>query len=748
MGEIINLKFRGKIECQTQTPQKPEVSTPAERSESAISRLAQEPEHEEPFGPDEAIEDRGIEEEIKTESEGEGEDLEENMERDYQAIPALDNYENVGIDDERQRELTMQERRKVEQKLEAEDRAKLAKKKRLPEAMFSEFDEEFSEDNELQKQLRRERLWMQQEEEMEAEEEEEAKYLDMEDPKGKISEWLRQPRTIKFVRRHFSNFLRHFKDEKNNDVYEQRIHEMCTANKQSLELTYTHLSQKMPSLAIWVAEVPNLILPVFNEVAHELVNEVFPNYDQIHREIFVRIRDLPIEDKLRDLRQIHLNALIRIKGVVTKRSNVYPQLKKMVYECTKCGEKKGPFFMNAGEDLRLGQCLVCQSNGPFALDNDETVYKNYQKVTVQETPGTVPPGRVPRQKDVVLLADNVDAARPGDEVEITGIYTNRFDYNMNVQHGFPVFATCIEANYIKRVHDIESLGLTEDDMSRIRELAKRPGVSRIIANSVAPSIYGHAFIKRALALAMFGGEPKDVEGKHKVRGDINVLLLGDPATAKSQFLKYVEQTFHRSVYTTGKGASAVGLTAGVHRDPITREWTLEGGALVLADKGVCLIDEFDKMNDTDRTSIHEAMEQQSISISKAGIVTSLQARCSVIAAANPIKGRYDPQMNFLENVDLTDPILSRFDILAVVRDEVDPKMDEALATFIINSHIKSHPNARNQDLELVEGVQQTLLDDSHIRTPQDSIIPQELLKKYIIYAKKYVRPKLDATEFS
>ena len=208
----------------------------------------------------------------------------------------------------------------------------------------------------------------------------------------------------------------------------------------------------------------------------------------------------------------------------------------------------------------------------------------------------------------MLLADNVDAARPGDEVEITGIYTNRFDYSMNVQHGFPVFATCIEANYIKRVHDIESLELTEDDMSRIRELAKRPGVSRVIANSVAPSIYGHAFIKRALALAMFGGEPKDVEGKHKVRGDINVLLLGDPATAKSQFLKYVEQTFHRSVYTTGKGASAVGLTAGVHRDPITREWTLEGGALVLADKGVCLIDEFDKMNDTDRTSIHEAME--------------------------------------------------------------------------------------------------------------------------------------------
>jgi DNA replication licensing factor MCM2 len=237
---------------------------------------------------------------------------------------------------------------------------------------------------------------------------------------------------------------------------------------------------------------------------------------------------------------------------------------------------------------------------------------------------------------------------------------------------------------------------------------------------------------------MFGGEPKDVAGKHKIRGDINVLLLGDPGTAKSQFLKYVEKTFHRVVYTTGKGASAVGLTAGVVRDPITKEWILEGGALVLADKGVCLIDEFDKMNEQDRTSIHEAMEQQSISISKAGIVTSLQARCSVIAAANPILGRYDPQRNFMDNVDLTDPIISRFDILSVVRDEVDFHQDKALATFVINSHIKSHPNGYDDDEEL----QKTLLDQDYEDINHKDLISQEMLKKYIIYSKKYMHPKL------
>ncbi len=185
---------------------------------------------------------------------------------------------------------------------------------------------------------------------------------------------------------------------------------------------------------------------------------------------------------------------------------------------------------------------------------------------------------------------------------------------MNAQHGFPIFSTYIEANYIKRLHDIETTELTEDEISHIRELAKKGvsgngNVGNDIINSIAPSIYGHKYVKTAVSLAMFGGESKDVEGKHKIRGDINVLLLGDPGVAKSQFLKYVEQTFHRCVYTTGKGASAVGLTAGVHKDPLSGEWILEGGALVLADKGICLIDEFDKMNDYDRTSIHEAMEQ-------------------------------------------------------------------------------------------------------------------------------------------
>ena len=232
-----------------------------------------------------------------------------------------------------------------------------------------------------------------------------------------------------------------------------------------------------------------------------------------------------------------------------------------------------------------------------------------------------------------------------------------------------------------------------------------------------------------------------------------MLLLGDPGTAKSQFLKYIEKLYHRVVYTTGKGASAVGLTAGVHKDPVTGEWTLEGGALVLADKGICLIDEFDKMNEQDRTSIHEAMEQQSISISKAGIVTTLHARCSVIAAANPLGGIYRSHLNFNDNVDLTEPILSRFDILTVIRDETNEEVDDALATFVLNSHMRSHPRVRQlqkdtcmvseeESKQITDFMEANLLSEDHVKAKSKDQIPQDLLRKYIMYAKRKLHPKL------
>merc|ERR1719198_1604099 len=244
-------------------------------------------------------------------------------------------------------------------------------------------------------------------------------------------------------------------------------------------------------------------------------------------------------------------------------------------------------------------------------------------------------------------------------------------------------------------------------------------------------------VKTGIALSMFGGMPKTAAGRHRIRGDINVLVVGDPGLAKSQFLKYVEQTFPRAVYTTGKGASAVGLTAAVQRDE-NGEYALQGGAMVLADDGICLIDEFDKMNDQDRTSIHEAMEQQSISISKAGIVATLQARCAVVAVANPTEGRYDAQRTFAQNVNLSDPILSRFDVLCVLRDEADAVHDERLADHVICSHIRSHPEANSDDKQVKPKIQERA---SHIEP-----IDQELLKNYIVFARKHVFPKITSLD--
>uniref|UniRef100_A0A1I8FPX4 DNA replication licensing factor MCM2 n=1 Tax=Macrostomum lignano TaxID=282301 RepID=A0A1I8FPX4_9PLAT len=265
-----------------------------------------------------------------------------------------------------------------------------------------------------------------------------------------------------------------------------------------------------------------------------------------------------------------------------------------------------------------------------------------------ESPGSVPPGRLPRAKDVILLEDLVDSCKPGDEVELTAIYTHSYESSLNSAHGFPVFSTVLHANHDGRIGD------------------------RIV-NSIAPSIYGHEDIKRGHCLV----PRKTLAASTGFAAILTCWCAATPARPKSQFLKYCEGIAPRCVYATGQGASSVGLTAYVHKHPVTKEWCLEGGALVLADKG---------------HSLHEAMEQQSISISKAGIVTpSLQARCTVIAAANPIGGRYDPSMTFAENVDLTEPILSRFDVLCVVRDQVDPVQDEKLARFVLAATCAINP---------------------------------------------------------
>ena len=545
-------------------------------------------------------------------------------------------------------------------------------------------------------------------------------------------------------------------------LYQRRINAMCSGNRASLVVDFRHLSVAEGTLAAWCVDEPRAVLPVLDEAAEQVTLRLFPDYRRIlgaGRAVRVRLAHVGAADRLPDLRQAHLNRLVRVAGVVTRRTSVFPQLVAVRFDCPQCGATLGPFATTDAAVPAVGLCPRCQGRGPFAVNTERTVFRNYQKITLQESPSAVKPGRLPRSKDVVLLDDLIDSAKPGEEVDVVGVYRHVYDVGLHRSHGYPVFATLIEANNVTRREDLDddtgagasafgnnsgsssskgggssSLRLTPEDEHQIRQLAADERILERVAASIAPSIFGHSDVKLALALALFGGQTRVLvdQGQHRIRGDINVLLLGDPGTAKSQFLKFVEATSHRAVFTTGKGSTAVGLTAAVNKDPVTREWTLEGGALVLADRGVCLIDEFDKMSDRDRTSIHEAMEQQSISISKAGIVTTLQARCAVVAAANPVRGRYDASVPFRSNVELTEPILSRFDILLVIRDIVSPVADANLARFVVQSHVLSHPDNRHSRRSSSTA---TATAAATAATEDLNVIPQDLLRKYILYAR-------------
>lgn len=413
----------------------------------------------------------------------------------------------------------------------------------------------------------------------------------LEDTKGYTTkEWVSMlgPRTE--ITNRFKSFLRTFVDEKGQYTYRDAIRRMCEQNKASIVIAYTDLASKEHVLAYFLPEAPSQMLEIFDNVAKDLVLSMFPTYDRVTNDIHVRISELPLIEELRTFRKLHLNQLIRTLGVVTATSGVMPQLSIIKYDCVKCGYILGPFVQSQYSETKPGSCPECQSSGPFSINMEQTVYRNYQKITVQESPGRIPAGRIPRSKDCILLSDLCDLCKPGDEIEITGIYTNNYDSSLNTDQGFPVFATVIMANHIV-VKDCKQVvsSLTDEDIATIQKLSKDPRIGERIITSMAPSIYGHNYIKRALALSLFGGESKNPGQKHRIRGDINVLLMGDPGTAKSQFLKYTEKIAPRAVFTTGQGASAVGLTAYVRRNPVSKEWTLEAGALVLADQGVCLI---------------------------------------------------------------------------------------------------------------------------------------------------------------
>lgn len=598
-------------------------------------------------------------------------------------------------------------------------------------------------------------------------------------PQGELVHWLAQELPRRAIKNRIYNFFVNYR-ETGTSVYESRVKEMIRENEMSFQLSYRHLSKVYDSvLALWLVDAPDAMLELLEDAANYFTFKLYPHYRKVQSHIAVRVCDLPICDPIRDFRQVHMNVLVRVEGVVVRRSPVYPKMYAVKYDCMRCQYIIGPIYQREEKEQRVSVCPSCQSKGPFRLNMLLTEFRNHQTIALQESPGKVPPGRLPRSLEVVLTQDLIDRAKPGEEVDVTGIYRNHFDPLLNSRQGFPVFTTILQANNVlcRSAELGTAFRLADEERQRFVELSQHPNWKRKLIQSIAPSICGREDIKLGLLLSMLGGVPKDVGGdqSHRIRGDINVLLVGDPGCAKSQFLKFVEKTAHRTVFTTGRGSTAVGLTASVQKDAVSGEFVLEGGALVMADRGCCLIDEFDKMSDQDRTSIHEAMEQQTISIARAGIVTSLSARCGIIAAANPIGGRYDSSASFDANVNLTSPIISRFDLLYVVRDEVNVVHDAQLASFICKSHIRNHPRSQEEAREIERVTQERMVEvrlalesttdavsrqayEQELQILKEKVhpealnededpasekpLPQAMLRQFLLYAKSYCYPRI------
>jgi len=508
--------------------------------------------------------------------------------------------------------------------------------------------------------------------------------------------------------------------------------------KRSLFVKFTDMDLYDPNLADMVLESPDVAINAATRALRAIDTPTGVTLDEAN----FRIIKVPRRLKIRDIRSEDIGKLVSIEGLVTKATEVRPKVVEAVFECPFCHhvfsvEQSGRQFKEPVEcDQESGGCG--RKSQHFKLLLEQCKFANAQKIQLQESPEELRGGELPQAIDVYLEDDITGGVTPGDRVIITGILRS---YQRTTRFGkTPFFDIYLEGNSLEhKEEEFEEIKITEEDEQRIMELKNQPDVYEKLIMSIAPSIYGYEEIKEAMVLQLFAGVPKELPDETRIRGDIHVLLVGDPGVAKSQLLTYLVKLAPRGLYTGGKSSTSAGLTAAAVKDEFGEgRWTLEAGALVLADKGIAAVDEIDKMRKEDRDALHEAMEQQTVSVAKAGIMARLNSRCGLLAAANPKYGRFDKYTPIAEQINMPPTLLSRFDLIFTMMDRPNEEADTKTAEHIIETHYAGELLARAKNVSRIN-----IAEREHFERAVAAMKPpieSDLLRKYVAWSKRNVFP--------
>lgn len=488
-----------------------------------------------------------------------------------------------------------------------------------------------------------------------------------------------------------------------------------------------------------LSDKPELYLTLGEEVLRDLVRPERVQVSRINLRLYDVSEDVNFRKEIRQLRSPDIGKLLSVTGIIRKNTEVLPRLQKAAFVCSVCGEIT---YILQGKG-KLDEPLKCanafesevdHNKAKFKLNTDLSEFVDIQKVELQENPETLQGGSQPQRISAIMEDDIAGRLFPGDRVTIEGVLRAEQKKQGNVMlTEYDIYFYAI--NY-KKAKELEEVNISTEDEQEIIALSKEPNIIDRLSESIAPTIYGMEMVKTTLVLQMFGGVRKFMKDGTSMRGDIHILMVGDPGTAKSQLLKYMTEISPRGVFAFGRGSSAAGLTAAAVRDDFGEgRWTLEAGALVLADNGFAAIDELDKMNENDTASMHEAMEQQTITISKAGIMATLKSRCSILGAANPKFGRYDQNRSIVDQIDFPPPLLSRFDVIFKIIDKPERASDERLAEHVLKAH---RVGEIYRSLEHNEIVDFDIPEEESFSPP----IEKDVVRKYVSYARTRVFPRL------